>query len=138
MSKFFPELSKDQVYAPIYDKEFWKLIQPIDGCYEILHKINNKHSLYIVTAMLAKEIVKTSFVKGDALIVFRNGARIDALANAQTSKGQRRKRISIENFANISNKTELSAPPPKMRGKHYIQSFGKTQGTLQLLLGVLY
>ena len=46
--------------------------------------------------MLAKEIVKTSFIKGDALIVFRNGARIDALANAQTSKGQRRKRISIE------------------------------------------
>lgn len=46
--------------------------------------------------MLAKEIVKTSFVKGDALIIFRNGARIDALANAQTSKGQRRKRISIE------------------------------------------
>lgn len=46
--------------------------------------------------MLAKEIVKTSFIKGDALIVFKNGARIDALANAQTSKGQRRKRISIE------------------------------------------
>ena len=37
--------------------------------------------------MLAKEIVKTSFIKGDALIVFNN---------AQTSKGQRRKRISIE------------------------------------------
>lgn len=46
--------------------------------------------------MLAKEIVKTSFIKGDALIIFKNGARIDALANAQTSKGQRRKRISIE------------------------------------------
>jgi len=46
--------------------------------------------------MLANEIVKTSFIKGDALIVFKNGARIDALANAQSSKGQRRKRISIE------------------------------------------
>jgi ribonucleoside-diphosphate reductase alpha chain len=46
--------------------------------------------------ILQNEIVKTSFTKGDALIVFKNGARIDALANAQTSKGQRRKRISIE------------------------------------------
>lgn len=46
--------------------------------------------------MLENEIKKSSFIKGDALIVFKNGARIDALANAQTSKGQRRKRISIE------------------------------------------
>lgn len=46
--------------------------------------------------MLEKEIRKTSFIKGDALIVFNNGARIDALANAQSSKGQRRKRINIE------------------------------------------
>ena len=46
--------------------------------------------------MIQNEIVKTSFIKGDAVIQFRNGARIDALANAQSSKGQRRKRISIE------------------------------------------
>lgn len=46
--------------------------------------------------MLENEVVKSSFIKGDALIKFKNGARIDALANAQTSKGQRRKRISIE------------------------------------------
>lgn len=46
--------------------------------------------------MLQNEVAKTSFIKGDALIVFKNGARIDALANAQSSKGQRRKRISIE------------------------------------------
>lgn len=46
--------------------------------------------------MLAKEIRKAGFSKGEALIEFKNGARIDALANAQTSKGQRRKRISIE------------------------------------------
>ncbi len=46
--------------------------------------------------MLTKEIVKTSFVKGDAVITFKNGARIDSLANAQSSKGQRRKRINIE------------------------------------------
>ena len=46
--------------------------------------------------MLQNEVEKTSFIKGDALIVFKNGARIDALANAQSSKGQRRKRLNIE------------------------------------------
>lgn len=51
VSKFFPELTKDQVYAPIYDKEFWKLILPIKGCYKILSEVNKKHDLYIVTAM---------------------------------------------------------------------------------------
>ena len=50
VSKFFPELTKDQVYAPIYDKEFWKLILPIKGCYKILSEVNKKHDLYIVTA----------------------------------------------------------------------------------------
>lgn len=46
--------------------------------------------------MIINEIVKVGFSKGDALIQFKNGARIDALANAQSSKGQRRKRMSIE------------------------------------------
>ena len=48
VSKFFPELTKDQVYAPIYDKDFWKLILPIEGCYQVLNEINNRNSLYIV------------------------------------------------------------------------------------------
>ena len=46
--------------------------------------------------MIQNEIAKTSFIKGDALILLKNGARIDCLVNAQSSKGQRRKRISIE------------------------------------------
>lgn len=46
--------------------------------------------------MLLNEVKKYSFIKGEALIEFNNRARIDALANAQSSKGQRRKRISIE------------------------------------------
>ncbi len=51
VSRFFPELTKDQVYAPIYIKEFWRHILPIsDECVEILNAINNRHNLYIVTA----------------------------------------------------------------------------------------
>lgn len=54
--------------------------------------------------MLLNEIKKTSFIKGDALIIFKNNARIDALANLQSSKGQRRKRLSIEE-SNLMNNT---------------------------------
>lgn len=50
VSKFFPKLSKKDVYAPIYEKEFWKHILPIDGCFDVLKEINKQHNLYIVTA----------------------------------------------------------------------------------------
>lgn len=50
ISKFFPELTKEQVYAPIYDKSFWTRIQRIDSCFDVLNKIHNRHNLYIVTA----------------------------------------------------------------------------------------
>lgn len=62
--------------------------------------------------MLQNEVVKTSFIKGDALIVFKNGARIDALANAQSSKGQRRKRLNIEESNLMDNVTFEDALEP--------------------------
>lgn len=62
--------------------------------------------------MLLNEIKKTSFVKGDALIVFKNDARIDALANAQSSKGQRRKRLNIEESNLMDNTTFEDALEP--------------------------
>ena len=37
-----------------------------------------------------------TFTKNDGEIIFKNGARIDALANSPSSKGQRRKRLSNE------------------------------------------
>lgn len=50
ISKFFPNLTKNQVYDPIYNKEFWKQISSIDGCSKVLNEINMKYDLYIVTA----------------------------------------------------------------------------------------
>lgn len=49
------------------------------------------------------EIYEKKFSKNDAEIVFANGSRIDILANAQTSKGQRRKRIMIEESALLND-----------------------------------
>ncbi|PIH59687.1 hypothetical protein [Paenibacillus sp. LK1] len=55
--------------------------------------------------LLKNEITKTpSFVKDSAEILFKSGGRIDVLANAQSSKGKRRRRLSIEESALLNNK----------------------------------
>ena len=54
--------------------------------------------------MLTNELAKKpSFQKGDAEVIFKNGSKIDVLANSQNSKGQRRKRINIEESALLNN-----------------------------------
>lgn len=58
------------------------------------------------------EIYDKKFSKNDAEITFVNGSRIDILANAQTSKGQRRKRIMIEESALLDNTTFEDALQP--------------------------
>ena len=50
ISKFFPQLSRQQVFAPIFNKELWRKINPIAGCYNVLKQINEQNELYIVTA----------------------------------------------------------------------------------------
>lgn len=45
----------------------------------------------------------TRFSKNDAEVRLKSGARIDVLANSQTSKGQRRKRINIEESALLND-----------------------------------
>lgn len=62
--------------------------------------------------LLRNEIRKENFAKGDALIIYKNGARLDNLANSQTSKGQRRRRMNMEESALINNETFLDALLP--------------------------
>lgn len=50
ISIFFPNLSKEEVYAPIYENNFWNRITPVDGCFDVLKRINQNNDLYIVTA----------------------------------------------------------------------------------------
>ena len=58
------------------------------------------------------EIIKASFQKERAEINFINGSKIDNLANAQSSKGQRRHRINIEESALMDNATFEDALKP--------------------------
>ena len=69
--------------------------------------------------MLQNEIVKTKFQKGDAEVRFKNGAVIDVLANSQNSKGQRRKRINIEESALLDAETFDDALKPIVEVSRY-------------------
>lgn len=71
------------------------------------NEIRNKFPL--IENELAKE---PKFIKGDALIAFKNGSTIDAIANAQTTKGQRRRRLKIEESALLNNELFQDALEP--------------------------
>ena len=62
--------------------------------------------------MLKNEVAKANFSKNDANILFKNGSALDNLANAQSSKGQRRRRMNEEESALIDNETFLDALLP--------------------------
>lgn len=50
MQKFYPELSVDEVYAPLYVDEFWTTIEPKQDAIFYLSKINDMgFNLYICT-----------------------------------------------------------------------------------------
>lgn len=70
--------------------------------------------------MLQNEIEgKEKFSKGDAEVNFKSGAKIDNLANAQTSKGQRRKRINIEESALLNDELFQDALKPIVEVPRY-------------------
>lgn len=62
--------------------------------------------------LLKNEMLKPRIAKDDFELNFVNGSRIDVLANAQSSKGQRRNRIQIEESALIDNFTFEDALKP--------------------------
>lgn len=59
------------------------------------------------------------FSKGFALIQFKNDSTIDILANAQTSKGQRRRRLKIEESALLNNALFEDALEPVVEVPRY-------------------
>lgn len=55
--------------------------------------------------MLKNEIAKETYTGNITEVLFKNGARISNLANSQTSKGQRRHRLSVEESVLVDNET---------------------------------
>lgn len=62
--------------------------------------------------LIKNEMFKPKVAKDDFEVNFVNGSRIDVLANAQQSKGQRRNRIQIEESALLDNDTFEDALKP--------------------------
>lgn len=51
VSKVFPTLTKEQVYAPLLEDDFWDWVKPIDGAADALIKLKEDgHDVLIVTA----------------------------------------------------------------------------------------
>lgn len=50
MSLFFPTLSKEEIYQPLDEENFWKTVKPQEGAVYYLNKLCNEYQVYIVTA----------------------------------------------------------------------------------------
>lgn len=51
VARFFPTLTKPQVFAPLYSEDFWRTVKPIDGAADALQQlIDDGHTLYVVTS----------------------------------------------------------------------------------------
>lgn len=83
--------------------------------------IKDKHNEIIKHfPMLENELLdKPKFSKGDAEVKFKSDSRIDNLANAQSSKGQRRKRINIEESALLNDEMFQDALKPIVEVPRY-------------------
>ncbi|MGG1444779.1 hypothetical protein ABE354_22525 [Brevibacillus laterosporus] len=62
--------------------------------------------------LLNHEIVKSSFTKDSVEVIFTSGGVYSVLANSQTSKGQRRRRLNIEESALLNNELFKDALEP--------------------------
>lgn len=70
--------------------------------------------------MLRNEVTgRERFAKGDAEVNLKSESKIDNLANAQTSKGQRRKRLSIEEAALLNDALYQDALKPIVEVPRY-------------------
>ena len=50
ISLFFPEIPKSQVYAPLYEDDFWKTVEPFVDAAEYLQRLKDDgHKVLIVT-----------------------------------------------------------------------------------------
>jgi len=49
ISYFFPSLTKEELYGPLHDSEFWKYVTPKKDAIIILEKLNKEHDIFICT-----------------------------------------------------------------------------------------
>lgn len=87
MTKAFPTLTTDELYAPLFTKELWGRIKPNNDAKEYLIKfINEGHKVYIVTAAHPYTIsMKYNFIQ--KFYPFIDSKQIITTCNKQMIKG---------------------------------------------------
>lgn len=51
VAKFFPDLTRNKVYKPLHDEDFWDTVKLKEGAAEFIEKLFNEgHEIYIVTS----------------------------------------------------------------------------------------
>lgn len=82
--------------------------------------LNDKYSeLLRWVPALQNEVLKYKHSNNDTEVLFRNKARFDILANAQSSKGQRRKRLRIEESNLVNDEMFQDALKPIVEVARY-------------------
>ena len=57
LAKAFPTLTREMVYSPEYDEEFWTSVEPMPDADRVLRKlIDEGHEIYVVTASMYQTI----------------------------------------------------------------------------------
>jgi 5'(3')-deoxyribonucleotidase len=52
----FPDLTKDQIYEPLYSDSFWYDLKPLEYAQEYLKKLYDTYKVYIVTSSYSQTI----------------------------------------------------------------------------------
>ena len=88
MTKAYPGLTTEEVYAPIYRADFWDTVTPIEGAPEALKRLMDRgHEVYIVTATPYQSVAAKMervlfryfpFIRWDHVIVASNKQMIRA------------------------------------------------------------
>lgn len=118
-SKTFNEVLDMFIVAMLFPGiELALTAQTKENAAELLKDKTNELLKYF--PLLQNELLeKPRFPKGDGEVKFLNDSRIDVLANAQSTKGQRRKRMRIEEAALLDDITYQDALKPVVEVPRY-------------------
>ena len=98
MTRFFPELTEKQIYAPIFEKSFWSKLSAIPDCFEVIRECNEKYDLHIATAT-NYQTCDTKIERILALYPFLNWKQFIIASNKQLLRGKYLIDDGIHNFA---------------------------------------
>ena len=106
MTRFFPELTEKQIYAPIFEKSFWSKLSAIPDCFEVIRECNEKYDLHIATAT-NYQTCDTKIERILALYPFLNWKQFIIASNKQLLRGKYLIDDGIHNLINCDGSIRI-------------------------------